>query len=110
MYHANPRLYRFIKNPKLVIISDELHLVWNPHETSSESYESYDEQYRACKPQRSILVLTLPPFLDIIVFFTKAIDIRFGVYTSETIWTRHRGIFGCLLLVFYTSSPLMMVP
>jgi hypothetical protein len=51
-------------------------------ETSSESYESYDENHRACKPQRSILILTLPPFLDITVFFTNAIDIRFGVYTS----------------------------
>jgi hypothetical protein len=32
-------------------------------ETHSEtSSESYDEQYFACKQQRSILILTLPPF------------------------------------------------
>jgi hypothetical protein len=33
-------------------------------QTHSEiSSESYDEQYRACKQQRGILILTLPPFL-----------------------------------------------
>jgi hypothetical protein len=53
-------------------------------ESSSESDESYDEQHSACKLQCRILILTLPPFLAIIVFVANAIDIRFGTKTLIT--------------------------
>jgi hypothetical protein len=60
----------------------------------------------ACTPRRSVVIFNITSIFSYnCVFFTIAVNIRFGVYTSAcatsgTIWIRHRGTFGCLLLVF----------
>jgi hypothetical protein len=48
---------------------------------SSEACESYDEQYCACKPQRSILISTLLPFLAKLCFLLSLLTLE-SVFTQ----------------------------